>query len=705
MNEKLKVEKYQGLQGINAKFSPYISGLYEFLDIQNLDFQMPGALTQRWGSTMYFGQTLSGKITALTEFGRLSGASYIIYGSTGALYSGTSTGTNQGVSFINFNQGNGFGHQNTASMYDVIWNGATSVFVAAGVPYLGDFSRLTSPSYDFRVAAQTLGVNNLSSAVLNNYLFAANGQQLYRFDGVTASLVGSPPVTVTSNSIFIVSPNSVEICLGVTGSYAFYGSFVNDRGFEGQIWPMAAVNLTRINGVTLGGASYMHVSVKVNLPNYNIQSLNVYSYWSSSATLSFNGVTTAWSGLNYVLTGNFPIAGASIITEGGVTLMHLRLGSTIGGQTALQVNGGPLPDAVVNSYYPIGFTAVHGSTQFGLQYLQRFDINAVYPQYVSAYQNRLFLAGFSSMPSTVVFSDIAEPEGYPLENNFEIRTNDGDVLTGQVPYAQRMYFFKRKSFHVLSGDSVANYQLQAVSLQYGALNSKCITVFGEDEILAFLDRKGIIFFNGARPTHASIKMQPYFDRMNYAAALSEACMVHDKIRNQIICGIPIDGSSVNNIQIIYDYVSNNWTTATGSMPSIMTRIQGRNTAENVFYGSYSGVVQWYGSSFTSDNGTGFTCYLKTRFDHEMGDTVQKQFRRLFVNMDPPSVTLNIPVNFFQDYGASKVLQSTFTIGEFQNRLEYGISAKAVAFEMYHAAQTVPIRIYGYSLEERMQRKV
>ena len=54
-----------------------------------------------------------------------------------------------------------------------------------------------------------------------------------------------------------------------------------------------------------------------------------------------------------------------------------------------------------------------------------------------------------------------------------------------------------------------------------------------------------MLFNASNISCLSNKVQGFFDRMNYNAALTEACVVHDKLRNQILVAIPIDGSTVN----------------------------------------------------------------------------------------------------------------------------------------------------------------
>ena len=690
-NEKLKSESYQQFGGINVKASPYILGPMEFLDIRNMDFQTPGSLTQRWGSTMYVSQTLPGKINNLVEFTQLDGTSSIIFGSSGGLWIGATTGTSRGMSFIHqvsYDQAN--------NNYDIVYDGSPIAAHTNLVPYLGAYGERLNINWHLTVSSNTFLGERFSFVALNDNLFAANGNEFFKTNGGNISFVGLPPVG--SNIIGVTVFNNAaatDIGVGATGSYAFYASYVNRRGFEGQIWPLHAINASQANSASLGGTFIQSFAGVYLPPEYDITSVNVYSYWAGASITM--GSTITWN-LAYTFLSNVTMGGVTLI--GGVTGIVIPLGSTLGGQSSLVSNAGFRPDPVINSYYPLGFTLVPQSPT-----IDSVKLTSLIPRYLGAYQNRLFMAGFSTAPSTVWFSETGEPEGIPLENSFEVRTNDGDVISGMAPYSTRMFIFKRKSFHVLSGDTPANFFLQEVSGTYGAINSRCIIVYGENDQLLFLDRKGLISFNGAHPAMASFKMQPYFDRMNFNSAVSEACMVHDKLRSQVLCSIPIDGATLNNITIVYDYAVNAWTTYYGVAPAVLARLQGRNNSENAFYGSYSGVISWYGPSFITDSDVGFTCLIKTRFLHDMGDSVQKQFRRTYLNMDPPSATLNMNINFFQDYGSSKVLQTTLTISEFQARLDYGLSAKSLAFELYNMATNSPLKIHGFSVEERMQRRV
>lgn len=716
-NQKTKSENYQEFGGINSKQSPYSTGPMEFLDLVNLDFQTPGSLSQRWGSTQYIGQTYPGAINSLFEFSRLDGSSYIIKSFSGGIFYGATTGNAQGMSFTL--QGATLSLFSFVSSYAHAPVTLTPSETLQSVLYFGSpdilISGSTSAAFDINPVRPSDGYE--SYAVLDDYLFACDGNKFFKFDGVTTSPVGLPPPlraysaaggTGIGASVYysnLVGPTgsfgaSDFIGIGMTGGYAIYASYVNNRGFEGPLWPISYfLGASFMNGASAAGlgGTFLVSNIPLATPlQYGISAINQYIFWGPSLTGSdfvpSQGGTDFWGGFG----GQMRLA--STTPASGSTITYIAIGSTINGQTFLTTNAGALPPT--NQYQPLGITLINRGP-----YTETDEIDQIQfaPRFLETYQNRLFLAGFSTAPSTVWFSDVAEPEGYDPDFNFEVRTNDSDVVTAIRAYSTRLYIGKYKSFHILTGDNPNNFFLQQVSDQYGIVNNRCTAIY--DDIFLFLDRKGVMEWNGASVTRLSQKIQPLFDRMNYAAAVNQACMVHDKLRNQVLVSIPVDGSTTNNITAVYDYIIGGWTTYKGVNIASLAQMQGRNGTKNAFYGDYNGRVNWFGSSFMSDNGTGATTYWKTRFLHDLGDSTSKTFRRMYLNTDSPaSSTLVFGVNFYQDYGSSVVLGTTIVLSQFQNRIDFGIQgAKSVAFEMSNLQTALPLRIHGFTIESRFTR--
>lgn len=729
---KIKSENYQNFGGINEKYSPYVLGPMEFMDLKNFDFQTPGSLTGRWGSTMYLGQTYPGQIASMAEFTRLDGSSYIIQSYSGGIYFGATNGAAQGMSFTlmgaSLQQYFGF------VCYAELVTGGSLIHSQSmdGVPFFGNRA-LSLGAATFIVSAAPQTDNTLSTVTLNNYLFAADGNKFFKFDGATTTPVGLPPVLMASilfagsatlgpqfafaygitsypTGLGAISGSIDSLGYGATGSYVFWMSYVNNRGFEGPIWPVfGAPGIPWANGASrIAGKTFIATHIDVYTPlQYGISAINLYSYFTTTdfadytgGTLAFTNNTDIWSNLPKILISTTPASGS--------TITNIVLGSSLGGQTGLQLGFlGPLANPITETYYPLGITYGNYGTQYALgnpATMEKFALNSFAPRYLEVYQNRIFSAGFSGAASTLWWSDVNEPEGYAPDFNIDVRTNDGDQITALKSYQGKLYVFKKKTFFIVLGDDTSNFSIQLVSDQYGTVNNRCVVVY--QDMMLFLDRKGVMIYNGGGVDVLSKKVQNTVDRINWPVAYTTACMVHDKPRNQILVAVPLDNSTVNNMVLVYDYLAGAWTKYDGLPVSSMMKAIGRNIQESTFYGSYSGTINWFGSSFTADNATGFSAYLKSRFLHDMGDSTQKQFRRLYVNTNPPAgSTLFLLTNFYQDYGTSIVKSATIVQGSFQSRTEFGISGKSLAFEMSNLQTNIRLTVHGFTIESRMQRRV
>lgn len=698
---KMKEEVYSQLGGMNSKVGLYSNGPMEFQDMSNFDFQKPGSLTQRWGSTLYQTQNFSGPISALYEYVKLDGSSYMIVGTSGALWSGATTGQAQGLSmsFI------GITAQYFPFIADLGFFAGTILeqVSSSGVPIQNNTSQnleLTGShgasinNIPFYTGTQKQADNILDFAVFQNTLFAADGNKFFKYDGVTTSYVSLPPATRVATPTYIGGSttglrcdNGLTVNFGVW--FTLFASYVNSRNFEGPIWMIGTIQpMLGATVFSITGGSLLIPTYTFNTPlQYDISKINIYAY--SSGLTAIASSATLWSA---------PYKFLMQAASSGSTTTQVTIAPNNG--ASLNVNLGAPPPEITYSA-PLGFTI---QNQVNTNYVSEIDVLPFYPRFLEIHQNTLYLAGFSTQPSTVWFSDAGEPEGYDPSWNLEVRTNDGDRITALKEYNSRLYIFKQFSFFELAGDNPGNIFEREVSSQYGCLSNRATAVY--NDLMLFLDAKGVMQFNGAGLQCISTKVQPIFDSMNIAVALDRATMVHDKQRNEVLIGIPVNGSTVNNVTVVYDYLSDCWTKYDSYNPAIYATAKQRFNTKTTFYGGYSGQVMNFGQSLSSDNGIGFTTYFKTGFHSDGGFTETKMWRRLWTNVDEATgATVPCNINFFQDYGSSIVLNRTSYLSPFQTRLDFGIPAKSVAFEFSKFSATTMIRYYGHGFAYRSQRNV
>lgn len=363
----------------------------------------------------------------------------------------------------------------------------------------------------------------------------------------------------------------------------------------------------------------------------------------------------------------------------------------------------------------IGFAAP-GATLFEDTYLpQREELAPTWlyftlaPSFIEIYQNRLFMGGFSGALSTAFWSETGEPEGVEPENFTEVRTNDGDKLTGFKNYQGDLVMGKFRSLHRFSGDRNDNFTLSEITSELGLLNNRCAVAFNDRCFL--LDQKGVAEYNGAKAEIVSTRMESTFLSMNVAAARDTAFGLHVRNRNQVWFAIPCNGATLNNTIVVYDYLVDAWTKYSGFYPSALGIVQGGLDKPQAFFGTYTGQLLYTSASLMVDPTGGFSLMAFTRFHAEKGQTEQKLFRRLFLNVDPTpeGVTVPIAVELYRDYGRAAPSITAMMYGAtFQSRIDFGLSAKAVAAKFTTSTQaglTSPIRLNGYTFTERALRAV
>ncbi len=654
---KSKSENYTNFGGVNQKTSQYITDRNEFLDIKNLDASVVGALSKTWGSTAYSDPLgTSEQITGIGEvFSLLSTFSYFGFG---------------GESFF-------FGSTNTVltttlqNIYLVAPTTLTNIYT-----YL--FSRgtpggLIDAPFDFCTA---------------DYLYMANSSEFLSYRPQTATLIPySLPAPAGPGVTRVGAGSSNGLSIDLFATYSFYFRFIRSDGFLG---PLAFTNTTipTIYGST-NRASFRY-SVVPGLPGWVLGGNSVL------------GLTYSYFGISGLIAWVSPNDGVTYYNYGGI--LEPLLTTFIISASYEAFNGTYILDPndlfQGNFFFPdsnySGF-----DTAGGVEILPSISIN---PSCLELFNNQLFMAGFVNNPtynpSTVVYSNIGDFEKIDPENFFAVRDNDGDIITALKSYFTELVIFKYKSVHVLRGDNPDNFNLSQSTDQYGCVSNNAVCIW--EQKLWFLDIKGVAEYNGANTKVISNKYQPVFETMNQEAARKVAMMIHVKEKNEVWTFFPTGTNEFCDTCIVYDYLADFWYQRTvADEVSYAAMIQGLYDQPKPFVGNRGGFLTAYGQTYIESA----TCVAKTRYiQTELGHSQQKVFRRLFLDCDVEGSSTPITINFYSNQSTQAIFTGTMILNQFQNRFDFGISAKDLSIEFIYS-QDSPLRINGYTLEYRFQRAV
>ena len=649
---KMKLEDYHLLGGINSKVNLYSNGPAEFRDLSNLNFINTGALTKRPGTTLFPGVTQgvlftpggnnAGAITGVYEFSKLNGSSYLIVG----LQNNLATALNSGYSAI--------------LAYGTL-------MPAIGGPFLWNFT-----TYADRLFA----CNGTQFYRINTYNIYGGDLNAYNYSlpqgaGIDTDLYSIPSPSPYNVGTFKYASNG--LAGGLSGLYVYSFAFVNDRGFVGP----------PSNGVTKNITGYG------NPGNYNGITLVIYNVNSAQNLFGATAIQLYRSQIDGVI----PAA---------VTLIAIpaMAGPTFG----ISDFGIPLSSVAPVITQDFDVTSTYGAT------ITSYNLNLpnsgiqLSPRYLEIYNNQMFMAGFSAIPNDVWWSEIGEPEGVQPGYNFEVRTNDGDRITGMKSYLGSLVITKQKSFHLLSGTDPSNFVLNELSDQYGCLSHRTLIPWNNN--LWFLDSKGIMEYNGANIRCVSNKIEPIFNNMNINAALDNAYGAHVKQWNEIWFSIPAYGSTINNIIVVYDYTADSWTHYDGLQAQCLFMAYAGFPTRRPFMGNYTGGLMYFDQSLTSDNDQGITCHFDSIFFSARGQSVQNQYRRFYLDVNPIlGFTQPIYMTFKQDFGTTVQVSQTMYQNPFQGRIDFGISSRSIQASLYHYSASLPLVINGFTFESRMQRMV
>lgn len=683
---------YKLLGGVNQKASLYELSLAQFLDLRNMDFDVPNALQKRPGQTYGIGSSngTSGPISSIYEYIKLNGQSFIVLGSDTAMF----YVANNGYTILDTGWNNG----QPADMLTFTNN----LYIANGQKW----KRWNGSS----LLPMGLPIQNQANVNLDAIGFTCT----YLFGNTGFANSNASYILVNGATMILASSGGTIITRGIYMAYAY----LRNDGYVGPAdFQLTARNLVYRSAALNTGDEIMQTpSWNVNgftVPaGYGISGIGlwfaedtIYNTGPLQKTEYIPGIGTVNAGdLGWIIpsgTKNF----CSLTLKPGADLSRFYFFTTIAGASLYLTNNGSATFwSATNIIFGTTFSNYDGVPVNGFSGMVSDFFASYIPKYIEINNNSMFASGFSVGPSTVKFSNVGEPEFYEPDNTFEIRTNDGDRILGQMAYNGQMIFGKENSFHKLVGDSAVNYQLVQVTDQYGVLSQK--TMLQKDSVAYWLDKKGILEYNGANFQIVSGAVEGIFRRMNISAAKEKAVGVHHRYRNQLWWGIPIDGATQNNITVVYDYMIGAWTFFDGFNPSSFGFIKGALTKPTAWRGDYSGMIHYFGESFCSDSGAGITCLAFTRFDAAKENETWI-WRRFFLDAATASgLTGTINVKAFSNYDTSTV-QATFSMfqDQFQYRTEMGVVGKAVAAQFSHFSASLPLLINGYSWAKRRLRNV
>lgn len=654
---KNKSEVYKQIGGINNKVSIYETPKTDVLRLENFDFSEPGALTTRPGFTNALGGITVAIGSRINDIFPLNGL-------------------NLGIKHF-------FGTDQNIFQYS--WTmGFASSFISV-----------------------TTTNNNWVHANLNNYAFICSVNAFYKIaDYAYTSPIASFRAPGTYGGLFgLPAPSGLSGVFSITtapglssaipgGTQAYYLSYFDSLSYipsEAES-PVPGLIVTRNFLGPVAGPFYIFItSGRVPLIDGLTVPLVAQEYNPEGFVLYRRNVT-GYNANDLVVVGETVQGGGSVLAD-----------YTGGGPASPLEPSNILPDlgrvADESVISPIA------SSKFMEFYKGRLFINATGVNYDGPALNRF--------GNTTLFSEPYEPENFQPENFF-ITMNQEYQISGYKTYNQSLLIGLSRGIWRLTGDNIDSFVLEPINDEFGFISHKAVVTW--KEVCWFLDIRGIVEYNGSTFNLVSTRIEDIIKTINFEAAIDRSQGYYFQDRNEVWFSVPLGDSENPDTVLIYDIVADAWTTFKGFSASAINLIFKGETAStyvasnNIYFGTPSGTLHYFDPVFLSDNGATISTVMRT-FSHDggLGNSIEKQFRRLYLDSGPlfEGITNQIHVSFFADHASNAIYmtRSMFQGASTQSRIDYGIPAKSLGIQFQQGNTQMRFKIYGYTVESRYQRSV
>ncbi|MDI3298271.1 MAG: hypothetical protein QJR08_03775 [Bacillota bacterium] len=167
------------------------------------------------------------------------------------------------------------------------------------------------------------------------------------------------------------------------------------------------------------------------------------------------------------------------------------------------------------------------------------------------HKNRLWVAAGSAL----FFSDYLDVNTWPVLNYIYISKDDGDEITGLLPYADMLVVTKRHSVWAVTGDDLDNFAVVRIHSDVGCVAPDSLVVV--NNLVAFVSDSGVWFTDLNTPVLATQRLQANWDSLNHRR-LDTAAAGFDAAHSMLYVALPSRSASVPDHVWAFDVLRNAW---------------------------------------------------------------------------------------------------------------------------------------------------
>jgi len=185
----------------------------------------------------------------------------------------------------------------------------------------------------------------------------------------------------------------------------------------------------------------------------------------------------------------------------------------------------------------------------GTSELQDLGGNPPRAQFVVTHKNYLFMARSNEGPSRLYFSSVLNIDEWPALNFIDISPNDGDWITGLLPYDDYLIITKNRSVWLLVGGGPSDFEVRRIHDGIGCVAPRSLVRVVDS--FAFVSTEGIYLSDISTPTLISERLKETWKKLNRRRLHQIAAEYYD---HKLRVDVPYGSSIHNNMRIIYDTI-------------------------------------------------------------------------------------------------------------------------------------------------------
>jgi len=307
-------------------------------------------------------------------------------------------------------------------------------------------------------------------------------------------------------------------------------------------------------------------------------------------------------------------------------------------------------------------------------------------KFVAAFRNHMFYAGKSSTPSTIVFSEPFDEDGF-ISGQGAGSINVDDTIVGLKVFRDNLFIFCENRIFKLTGSGLSNFAVEPVTRNIGCVNGNTIQEFAGD--LIFLGPDGLRTVAGtARIGDVELgtiskNVQSLFDENITDSSLFESVVIPDKTQYRIFfTKDTVSAKRTKGVICVMKGDGFEFAESLGIKPSCSdTHVEAGDVI--VIHGGFDGFVhrQEKGNSF---DGTAILGRYRSP-DLNFGDVgVRKTMHRVILNYKPEAnISADLLLRYDNDsVGASRPAAyslTTATVGAQYGTAVYSTSSSTTQF--------------------------